>query len=689
MSPRLVPTALAVALSVAASAADADPSIILVETQREPLTTSTASAAETELGLVPGGTDVVSGDEIRKGRTATWRDALGMSPGVHVQPRYGSEEARLSIRGSGVQRTFHLRGIRLLADGQPISLADGGGDFQATDFALADHVAVWRGANALAYGGATLGGAIDVVSPTGLSAPGGSVRLEGGSFGYGKAVVTSGGSDGDVDAWIGVSSSRQVGYRDHSHQDNVRVQGNLGWRFAPGVENRLFGAYADSDSELPGSITRAQMEDDPEQANSGSALRDSKRDYPLYRIADRLAIDWGETRAEASLAWMRKELFHPLAFGLIAQDSDDWVAATRLVDDHRLGGRGNRFVLGAEAGIGVTEARTYGYAAAVGNTPGAISSDALQTARSVAIYGEWRHEAAASLWLVGGAQAQWTELENDDRLLVAPSAGDQSGSKIWTSLNPKLGVLWQARPEVAAFANLSKSSEPPSFAEYIQRDLSLTTRPQQDLAAQSAWTAEIGTRGSVERVAWDLTAYYAEVRDEYLAVQLGPGVTVTQNADATVHQGVEAGLDLRLWGPESGDDPRLTLLQTYTWGRFHFDGDAQWGDNQLPGLPEHVWRGELRFEQAGWYAAATAEYQAGWPVDFANTFEAESSVLLGARAGFDRGRGFSAFIEGRNLTDEVYAATTGVANPATAADTQALFNPGDGLAVNAGAAWRW
>lgn len=674
---------LAAALSCPAIAAAEDP--IVVAAAAEPLTTAGTAAAAAELRLVPGGADVVPGAAWRAARTATWRDALQSSPGVHIQPRFGADEARLSIRGSGLQRTFHLRGIRLLADGQPISLADGGGDFQAMDFALADHVAVWRGGNALAHGGATLGGAIDIVSPTGRSAPGAGARLEGGSFGYRKGVADAGFAADGTDAWVGVSWSRQEGFRAHSRQENLRAQGNVGWRFGGAYENRLFLAYADSDSEMPGALTRRQMEADPRQADDQAVRRDMRRDYPLLRVADRIAGAWGDVRAEASLAWMRKELFHPIVvpgFGtIIEQDSDDQVAAARLVDGRALAGRGNRLVLGAEAGLGAIDARQHAFAGGSGHARGALTADAAQTARSAAVYGEWRHEAVAGWWLVGGVQAQWTSLEHDDRL------SGRSGARIWRSLNPKLGVLGQVGEDAQVFANLSRSSETPTFSEYVQFDGSFTTRPQPDLEAQSAWTAEIGTRGSAERLRWDLTAYHAAVRDEYLAYQHGP-LQVTENADRTVHQGVEAGLDVRLWGDAAGGQC-VILLQTWTWGRFRFDGDRRWGDNQLPGLPEHVWRGELRWELDGWFAGPTAEYQCGWPVDFANTYGADGAFLVGARAGYDPGRGFSCFVEGRNLADEVYAATTGVANPASAPQGQALFNPGDGLAVNAGASWRW
>jgi iron complex outermembrane receptor protein len=406
-------------------------------------------------------------------------------------------------------------------------------------------------------------------------------------------------------------------------------------------------------------------------------------------VADRVAADWGETRAEISLAYMRKELFHPISvpgFGtIIEQDSDDVILAARLTDAHRLAGRGNRVVVGVEAGEGRTDARQHAFAGTSGHDPGALTADEEQTARNTALYGEWRHEAVADWWLIAGFQAQWTRLESSDQLL---GNGDQSGTKTWRSLNPKIGALWAVNPEVQVFANLSRSSEAPTFSEYVQFDQTFTTRPQADLRQQTAWTGEIGTRGGLDRVRWDLTAYHAEVRDEYLAVQVGP-LAVTQNADRTVHQGIEIGADVRLLGEGMPDQQGLILAQTYTWGRYRFDGDDQWGDNQLPGLPEHVWRGELRWEMDGWYVGPTAEYQSGWPVDFAGTLEADSAFLLGAKAGYDGGHGFSAFVEGRNLLEETYAATTGIANPAAPAAGQALFNPGDGIAFTAGAAWRW
>ena len=87
----------------------------------------------------------------------TWR---------YAQPRFG-QEIRLSICGSGISRGFHMRGLTLLQDGIPMNLADDNGDFQELDPSVLSHLEVYRGANAFRFGGTTLGGAINGVTPTG------------------------------------------------------------------------------------------------------------------------------------------------------------------------------------------------------------------------------------------------------------------------------------------------------------------------------------------------------------------------------------------------------------------------------------------------------------------------------------------------------------------------------------------
>jgi hypothetical protein len=65
---------------------------------------------------LPGGIETIDPERYLKGRSSTFAETFFLSPGVIAQSRFGSDEARMSIRGSGLQRTFHGRGIRVLIE---------------------------------------------------------------------------------------------------------------------------------------------------------------------------------------------------------------------------------------------------------------------------------------------------------------------------------------------------------------------------------------------------------------------------------------------------------------------------------------------------------------------------------------------------------------------------------------------
>jgi len=108
-------------------AAEDDPiklaTMAVVSDRPAPLTVIAVEAARRELARSPGGTETIDADRYLRGRASTVDDTFALSPGVVALSRFGSDEARLSIRGSGLQRTFHGRGIRVLQDGVPINLA--------------------------------------------------------------------------------------------------------------------------------------------------------------------------------------------------------------------------------------------------------------------------------------------------------------------------------------------------------------------------------------------------------------------------------------------------------------------------------------------------------------------------------------------------------------------------------------
>jgi len=137
-----------------------------------------------------------------------------------------------------------------------------------------------------------------------------------------------------------------------------------------------------------------------------------------------------------------------------------------------------------------------------------------------------------------------------------------------------------------------------------------------------------------------------------------------------------------------GDE--IWLNSAYTFSDFRFDNDPVFGDNELPGAPRHYLRAELLYKHpSGVYAGPNVEWSPdAFYVDSANTVKTTSYALLGAKLGFDNGGQWSAYVEGRNLTDENYIASASIATVANLA-TSALFEPGTGRAVYGGIQFRW
>src|SRR5690606_27133102 len=128
----------------------------------------TALAAErARVARIPGGASVV---DIALGErsVSNLADALRYVPGVWSASHAGNDGIFFSSRGSNLDATdWDMNGIKLLQDGLPLTSADGNNHNRIADPLAARHMTVARGANALEYGASTLGGAIDLVTPTG------------------------------------------------------------------------------------------------------------------------------------------------------------------------------------------------------------------------------------------------------------------------------------------------------------------------------------------------------------------------------------------------------------------------------------------------------------------------------------------------------------------------------------------
>ena len=673
-------TGLLLAFAPPAQPVFANPALssVEVQAQREALSAASVQVAREKLNQTAGGTAVVEAESFEAGKAVTIKDMLDFTPGVFAQSRV-NEEARLSIRGSGLSRTFHMRGIRLLQDGIPINLADGGSDFQDIDPLALQHVEVYKGANALQYGAANLGGAINFVTPTGYTTPNSVLRLDAGSHEFARAQFKTGDVLGNWDYFASLSQLRSDGFRQFSGQKNTRLNANAGLKISPQLETRFYIIHGDLNQELPGNLTKAQLQSNPTQANAASAAANSQRDFLITRLANKTTwISPTGVEYNAGVYAVDKNLYHPLSFGLIDQQTRDVGTFGNRIAQGELWGLRHDTTLGYNLVHGITEARIFNH---VRGDRISLRSHEDQKAHNIELYGESRLHLTDSVQWINGLQ--WTHAKRtaDDQFL---SDGDGSYQRRYAQFSPKTGLLWQASEAVQVYGNLSRAFEPPTFSE---------TSPTRALEAQESTTFEVGTRGVAQEIRWDISAYYSQLNNEFVSYQLNPlvpGLSAILNADNTVHQGVEIGLA----GPFTRDLLRggdtLNWQLAYTFGRFRFDNDRVYGNAAIPGIPEQYVRAKLDYANAlGWTLSPNIEYvPQGYFVDLANTLSTDPYLLLGLNASYKFSDTLRVFVDARNLTDKVYAATTGVIVNANGADS-AQFSPGEGRSIYAGVEVKW
>ncbi len=614
---------LALAICLAASPAHAD------EADSTIIVTAPAAtdAAEDRAARTPGGADVVSYRDYADKSVVSLRDTLAFSPGVYLQPRFG-QEVRISIRGSGLSRGYHMRGLTLLQDGVPINLADDNGDFQELEPIFFDHLEVYRGANALRFGSGTLGGAINGVTPTGRTAEGVYLRGDAGSFDMLRGLASAGFAGERVDAWGAVSADTSDGDRDHAKRRSLRFHGNVGLALTGNITTRLYASYNNIDQELPGALTRAEALTTPRVANAGAVAGDQARDIESLRLQNRTSIDLGAATLDLGVFVNAKTLHHPI-YQLLDQKSVDRGTFFRL--DYAAGPL--EATLGGELRVGDVHSRRF---VNVAGRRGAKTFDAQQDARTATLYGEMRLKPVESLSLIaGGIYADATRRQHE---AFNNGPVDNFGRADFDAFSPKFGLLFEPAPGVQFYGNVSRSVEFPGFIELAQVSAFVP------LDAQRAWTAEVGTRGRTGMLSWDLSLYRADIKGELLQYSVTADIPAsTFNAGRTRHEGIEAALEI---APTNW----LRLRQVYTYSNFRFRDDVQFGNNRLPVVPRHVYRAEARIGTDALHVAPNLEWVPQGPfADYRSRVRTPGYALIGVTGGARIAEGVDAFVDVRNI----------------------------------------
>ena len=632
---------------------------------------------EAERSVTPGAVTVVDGESLQERNVGNLSDMLRYVPGVWATSYNGNDDVFYSSRGSNLDATdYDKNGVKFFQDGLPVTAADGNNHNRAIDALNARAIVVAHGANALAYGASTLGGAMDFITPTARTSSPFSLSLSGGSFGEQRVRATAGGVSGALDGQFSFQAMKRDGYRDHSHQDRQSLYANVGVQMTEDVSTRFYATYDDLYLELPRELTWAQYHANPRQARADAVGGNHSKAVDAWRLAFKTTVNnvAGGT-LEFGASHEDQSLYHPIVgggsgFGIIidteAKNEASMLRYQKDVGEHGLA-FGANYAYSTEKG---------GYYANNAGTHGATPYANLRNfSRGIELFVLDRWKFAPDWTLVYGTQYVSAERE------VGSVLAD------YHAFNPRAGVIFNLQKGAEWYANVSRVYEPPTTFQMTDEANGLGT----PLDAMHGTVVESGLRGtSVADKAkwnWDVTAYYTALRNEILSTS-NPGepsyISRATNIDKTTHAGVEALLGASF---DVSGGHRIEPLINATFNAFSFDSDATWGNNRLPAAPRWFSRGEVMYANtSGFRIGPTFDFVGARYIDFANTQRVGSYGLFGARAEYETGQ-WNVFAEARNLADKDYVGGVVVKTRAGASD--ALLHPGAPRSIYVGARYQF
>lgn len=575
----------------------------------------------------------------RSALDARWQlqDALAGIPGLFVANRNNpTQDPRIVVRGVGARTAFGVRGVRVLHDGIPLTVADGQTPVDYLDTRSIERIEVIRGSASSLYGNAS-GGVVAFSSPS-LDSPGAEGEVLAGSHGLRRsgARVTGGGEALQYSA--GVSHAYEAGFRRHARRRATRGSARLRRVFGASSVTAQLLAFDMPLADNPGALTAEQLATDRRMAEPLAVAREAGKQVRQAQAG----VTYGRSLAGGDLSAVlfagRRDLDNPLTFAEIELGRK---SGGLLLRASRPGARSSRFTVGLDAQTQHDDRREFencrGAAVASARCPllpserGALRRSQRELVASIGPYVSGEIVLARSYRLSAGVRADAITFDVRDRL-ITPTNPDESGSRTMRAISPHAGIVASVGPRASVYANVASGFETPTATE-------LGNKPDGSagingaLNPQRSRTVEAGAKGRFAGVEYDLVAFSTAVRNELVPFEIagGAGRRFFRNAGRTRRRGAEFSLATQA-GP-------LELRSAATYSDFVFvefaTAEADFAGKTVPGVPARFAEIFATWRRPSLEVGLSGKFMSSIFVDDANTTRSPGHEILNVRG---RGR---------------------------------------------------
>ena len=634
-------------------------------------------------------------DSARTGtRRASLTEMLIAVPGLSVSNRFNpTQEPRLAVRGFGARSAFGIRGVRVVRDGVPLTLADGQTALDFVDLETVGAAEVMRGAAGALYGNAS-GGVVELRSePLPVEGWRGRVR---GVWNEDATRLSAHGAGGvGAFGWQGtVTRNDGDGPRDYSRFRSTGFTGDGVWRGERQSLRAQVIWYDSPFAENPGAVTADELWRSPFVADSLNIRRRASKTVN-QKLASLMADRrWGGGSASATIFGGLRDLQNPLTFAVVGFQRRTMGATARVQHGGLAGRHLWRLSLGADVLGQGDDRRNFtncagltGPARPVETCPTASDSGVLtlHQLEKVNAAGLFARAEVTRAWatVTGTVRGDRTDFEVRDRRTGGSGAGLVSSIDMG-AVTPMVGVTVRPRRDLSLFANYASSFETPTTTELATQPdgspgLNAQLKPQRGRTLEAGAKAIVGGRVSVDLAVFDIAT-----TDELIPFEVpgSAGRRYFRNAGETSRRGAELGVTAALGAVDLGGSlSRIDYVyEDYLVITTRLDG------KKVPGVApvsSSLW---ATVRQRYGFATVEMQQAARTAADDANSVYAPGWVVWNARVGLRalRNVGVEPVVGVDNLFGRTY-----VGNVVTNATRGRFFEPGAGRRVYVGLTGGW
>jgi len=578
----------------------------------------------------------------------TMDDLTFIIPGITISNRenYALGE-RMSIRGLGWRSPFGVRGVQVLLDDLPLTVADGQTIMSMIDPATVRRIEVLRGPSATFWGNSS-GGVLYMSTTPQRNAPLLQYKGYGGSFGTLKQELQWNYADDSSRIYGYTTYFETDGYRNHSAAQLFRS--SLGAEHSVSENGRLslnMNYTSMPKAQHPGALTETQLENAPKTARSNFQSSNAGKRFDQAMIGLSYLHTFTTGTMELTSHGTYRDLENPLPFGFIG------------LERNAGGARGTfsfqslPFELDAGAEIKIQNDDRLETNNVGGERGDQVSVQQTETVYNSAVFLRSAVPITQDLTISGGLRADWITFEAEDDL-----GNDIDGERDFFSVNPSVGLNYSFNNS-QIFANYSTSFESPTTTELVNRPGG-GNGFNQDVDPERAISFEAGVRGSIPdlNARYDVTAYRMKVEDLLVSFQTEQdGPTFFRNEGQTDHYGIETSFSF-------STHPVYTLELMANVMRAVFNGGELDG-NDLPGVPSFQSGAILSLTPGSQRFTIDARYTGRYPADSQNTALTDSYVVTGLRwttnpIQLGGNTNFRPFVNVGNLFDQRYTTSVNI-----------------------------